>query len=158
MKPYLMLPYKYKKIGWFIFIPATLFSITLLLSGFGDFEINTKVFAIYSQELMGETQWMKMVQTNISNTIAGLGFIIGALLIAFSREQKEDEFIAQLRLSSLQWAVLLNYVLLLLSFLLIYGMGFLNVMLYNMFTVIILFIVRFNYVLYRHTKSISDEK
>jgi hypothetical protein len=34
----------------------------------------------------------------------------------------------------------------------------LNVMLYNMFTVIILFIVRFNYVLYRHTKSISDEK
>ena len=153
-----MLPYKYKKIGWIIFIPATLFSVILLLSDFSDFKINTKVFALYSQELMGQSQWMKMVQTNISHTIAGLGFIIGALLIAFSREQKEDEFIAQLRLSSLQWAVLLNYVLLLLSFLFIYGIGFLNVMLYNMFTVIILFIIRIHYVLYRHTKSISDEK
>jgi hypothetical protein len=158
MKPYLLLPYEYKKIGWFIFIPATLFSVILLLSDFSDFKINTKVFALYSQELMGQSQWMKMVQTNISHTIAGLGFIIGALLIAFSREQKEDEFIAQLRLSSLQWAVLLNYVLLLLSFLFIYGIGFLNVMLYNMFTVIILFIIRIHYVLYRHTKSISDEK
>jgi hypothetical protein len=158
MKPYLMLPYEYKKIGWFIFIPATLFSVILLLSDFSDFKINTKVFALYSQELMGQSQWMKIVQTNISHTIAGLGFIIGALLIAFSREQKEDEFIAQLRLSSLQWAVLLNYVLLLLSFLFIYGIGFLNVMLYNMFTVIILFIIRIHYVLYRHTKSISDEK
>jgi hypothetical protein len=158
MKPYILLPYEYKKIGWFIFIPATLFSVILLLSDFSDFKINTKVFALYSQELMGQSQWMKMVQTNISHTIAGLGFIIGALLIAFSREQKEDEFIAQLRLSSLQWAVLLNYVLLLLSFLFIYGIGFLNVMLYNMFTVIILFIIRIHYVLYRHTKSISDEK
>jgi hypothetical protein len=158
MKPYLLLPYEYKKIGWFIFIPATLFSVILLLSDFSDFKINTKVFALYSQELMGQSQWMKIVQTNISHTIAGLGFIIGALLIAFSREQKEDEFIAQLRLSSLQWAVLLNYVLLLLSFLFIYGIGFLNVMLYNMFTVIILFIIRIHYVLYRHTKSISDEK
>ena len=158
MKPYILLPYEYKKIGWFIFIPATLFSVILLLSDFSDFKINTKVFALYSQELMGQSQWMKIVQTNISHTIAGLGFIIGALLIAFSREQKEDEFIAQLRLSSLQWAVLLNYVLLLLSFLLIYGMGFLNVMLYNMFTVIILFIIRIHYVLYRHTKSIFDEK
>jgi hypothetical protein len=158
MKPYILLPYEYKKIGWFIFIPATLFSVILLLSDFSDFKINTKVFALYSQELMGQSQWMKIVQTNISHTIAGLGFIIGALLIAFSREQKEDEFIAQLRLSSLQWAVLLNYVLLLLSFLFIYGIGFLNVMLYNMFTVIILFIIRIHYVLYRHTKSISDEK
>lgn len=158
MKPYLLLPYEYKKIGWFIFIPATLFSVILLLSDFSDFKINTKVFALYSQELMGQSQWMKIVQTNISHTIAGLGFIIGALLIAFSREQKEDEFIAQLRLSSLQWAVLLNYVLLLLSFLFIYGIGFLNVMLYNMFTVIILFIIRIHYVLYRHTKSIFDEK
>lgn len=73
MKPYLLLPYKYKKIGWFIFIPATLFSVIILLSDFGDFEINTKVFAIYSQELMGQSQWMKMVQTNISG-IYHLGF------------------------------------------------------------------------------------
>jgi hypothetical protein len=58
----------------------------------------------------------------------------------------------------LLWAVFVNYILLLLSFIFIYGTRFFNVMLYNMFTVLIIFIARFNYVLYKNSKSLKNEK
>ena len=81
-----------------------------------------------------------------------------AMFVGFSKEKREDEFIAKLRLSSLLWAVWVNYVLLLFAFLFVYGTSFLTVMIYNMFTVLIIFIVRFNYILYKNAKSVSDEK
>ncbi|MEO6730880.1 MAG: hypothetical protein ABIN01_06660 [Ferruginibacter sp.] len=91
-------------------------------------------------------------------TLVGIVFIIGGLLVGFSKEKKEDEFIANLRLSSLLWAVCVNYVLLFLAFVFVYGMGFFTVMAYNLFTVLLIFISRFNYIVYKNTKIVSDEK
>ena len=54
--------------------------------------------------------------------------------------------------------VKINYILLLLAFLFVYGTDFLIVMIYNMFTVLIIFIVRFNYILYKNSKTAPDEK
>ncbi len=79
-------------------------------------------------------------------------------MVSFSKEKREDEFIANLRLSSLLWSVWVHFVLLLLAFLFIWGFSFLNVMVYNMFTILIIFIIRFNYLLYRGTKSMADDK
>src|SRR5438034_604935 len=62
--------------------------------------------------------------TNITNTIVGAGFLIGALLVSFSKEKNEDEFIAEIRLSSLLWAVCVSYTLLLVAFLFVYGSPF----------------------------------
>ena len=81
------------------------------------------------------------------------GIITGLLLIAFSREKHEDEFISRIRLESLQWAVLINYLLLIVSAFLVYGFSFMDVMMYNMLTVLIIFIVRFHLVLYRNKVS-----
>ncbi len=88
----------------------------------------------------------------------GSFFIIGALLVSFSKEKNEDEFIAEIRLSSLLWAVWVSYILLLVAFLIVYGTPFFEIMVYNMFTVLIIFIVRFNYILYKNSKAVSDEK
>ena len=85
-------------------------------------------------------------------------FIIGAMLVSFSKEKNEDEYIAGLRLSSLLWAVFVSYVLLLAAFLLVYGSPFLDVMVYNMFTILIIFITRFNYLMYKNSKTATDEK
>ena len=73
-------------------------------------------------------------------------------------EKNEDEYIAGLRLSSLLWAVCVSYLLLLIAFVLVYGTPFLNVMVYNMFTVLIIFIIRFNYLLHKNSKIVPDEK
>ncbi|HMN33685.1 MAG: hypothetical protein IT215_02000 [Chitinophagaceae bacterium] len=158
MQSILLLPNKYKIIGWFILIPTTIFSIILMFNDFNLFKLDAKVFAIFNNEILGESQYFKFIDVDITNTVVGILLIIGALLVGFSKEKIEDEFISNLRLSSLLWAVFINYILLLFSFLFIYGVGFINVMLYNMFTVLIIFIARFNYVLYVNYKNMSDEK
>ena len=79
-------------------------------------------------------------------------------MVGFSKEKQEDEFIAEVRLNSLLWAVAVNYILLLLAFIFVYGTPFLQVMIYNMFTILVIFIARFHYILYKNCKTFSDEK
>ena len=45
----------------------------------------------------------------LADDVEYLSLVIGLLLIAFSKEQIEDEQIAQLRADSLQWAIYVNY-------------------------------------------------
>ncbi|MBX9893368.1 MAG: hypothetical protein K2Y12_13690 [Chitinophagaceae bacterium] len=154
----LLLPNKYKLIGWFLLIPSTILGIYLSFNNFNGFDITVKTFSLFSDELFGKTKFLTFVRADITNTIVGVLFIIGALMVSFSKEKNEDEFIANLRLSSLLWAVLVNYFLLLIGILFIYDLAFINVMTYNMFTVLIIFIIRFNYILYKNNKMVSDEK
>lgn len=154
----LLLPNKYKLFGWCLLIPATIVGVILTFTGFEAFPIKGTVFAIFNDEIFGKSQFMAFIETNVTNTVTGILFIIGAMLVSFSKEKMEDEFISKLRLSSLLWAVWVNYFLLLLSFVFVYGGAFLNVMVYNMFTILIIFIIRFNYILYKNSKTMSDEK
>jgi hypothetical protein len=154
----MLLPNRYKKIGWIILIPSTIFGILLSYADFEGYQLQTSVFAFFSDGIFSNAQSFKFIHTNISNTLAGVFFIIGAMLVSFSKEKNEDEYIAEIRLSSLLWAVCISYILLLLAFLFVYGTPFLSVMLYNMFTILIVFIIRFNYLLYRNSKTAADEK
>lgn len=158
MSSKLLLPNKFKSLGWFILIPATIFGLFIIFTSFEADWLNTKVFAILTDQVLGKAESFSIVETNITNTLAGILFIIGAILVGFSKEKTEDEFIANIRLSSLLWAVYVNYILLFLAFIFIYGTAFFTVMVFNMFTVLIIFIVRFNYSLYKNSKLVSDEK
>jgi ABC-type Fe3+-siderophore transport system permease subunit len=111
-----------------------------------------------NEELLENTTYFSIISKNVVPTAIGVLFIIGALLVSFSKEKLEDEFIAEIRQSSLLWAVLVNYILLLLAFVFIYGLAFMNVMIYNMFTILIIFIIRFNYILYKSSKEMPNEK
>ena len=154
----LLLPHKYKALGWYILIPSTIIGIILLISEFQTFSLETKVFALMNEELLENTTYFSIISKNVVPTAIGVLFIIGALLVSFSKEKLEDEFIAEIRQSSLLWAVLVNYILLLLAFIFIYGLAFMNVMIYNMFTILIIFIIRFNYILYKSSKEMPNEK
>ncbi|MBK9105877.1 MAG: hypothetical protein IPL92_15225 [Saprospiraceae bacterium] len=164
MKQTLLLPSRFKTIGWFILIPATIAGIILISTGFEGEWLNTTVFAIFNDDFfmnnqqIAKSQNFTFITTDITNTLVGILFIIGGLMVGFSKEKREDEFIANLRLSSLLWSVWVNYALLLFAFLFIWNLAFLNVMVYNMFTILIIFIIRFNYILYRSSKSMADDK
>ena len=155
---WLLLPNKYKKVGWVLLLPATLMGIILMIKGFEGIELNGKALALWHTEIFGERHFVQIIETNLINTIVGIFFIIGGLFVCFSKEKVEDEYISNLRLNSLQWAVIVNYLLLLLGFIFVYGTAFFNVMVYNMFTILIIFIVRFNYVLYAGSKSRLNEE
>ena len=154
----LLFPNKFKIVGWCLLIPAAILGIILSFTGFEASWRTVKVFAIIYEEIFKKSQSFAFIETDITKTIIGVAFIVGAMFVGFSREKKEDEYISNLRLSSLLWAVWVSYFLLLLAFLFVYGTIFFTVMVYNMFTVLIIFIARFNYILYKNSKTVSDEK
>ncbi len=153
-----LLPHRFKLIGWLLLVPAFLAWMVLAYFDYDAQWIQADVFAFWNETLFEKDKSFVMIRTDITATLVGVVFIIGGMLVAFSREHREDEFIANLRLSSWMWAVMVSYLLLLLAFIFIYGMAFLNVMIINMFMVLVIFIIRFNYLLYRNSKSLTHEK
>ena len=149
MKNKLLLSKKYKLIGIIVLFP---FVILGILNVYKDFQLSFLQLPLTDQYLNS----FDFNDKNFTNEVALSGVIVGLLLIAFSREKMEDEFINKIRLESWQWAVLINYILLLFANWLIYGTEFLQVMLYNMLTILIIFIIRFHWSLSRYRKQIAE--
>lgn len=158
MKNQILLPNRMKKIGWWVLIPSVIVGLYVVLTDYSLQLPKIKVFALVSDQMLGKRHFFSVVETDPALTVLGVFFIIGALMVAFSKEKIEDEFIAELRLSSMLWAVLVSYLLLLVAFLFVYGMVFLDVMVFNMFTVLFIFITRFNYLLYKNAKMTGNEE
>ena len=139
MKQTLLLPSRFKTIGWFILIPATIAGIFLMATEYEANWLTTKVFAIFNDDLFfgnnesfGVRNNFTVITTDVTNTLVGILFIIGGIMVSFAKEKREDEFIANLRLTSLMWSVWVNYALLLLSLIFVWGLAFFNVMVYNL--------------------------
>lgn len=157
MKTKYLLSHKCKPIGW------VLLSIGLLIGGYvlfiGDLDWYVDVFPLIGEENMfsknGSLQWS---ENSIEDEIASLLVILGGLLVAFSKTKDEDEFISKIRLESLVWATYVNYIILFLAVIFVYDMPFFNVMIYNMFTILLLFIVKFHYELAKSKRTLSYEE
>jgi len=158
MKVNHLFPNKYKKIGWLVLIPSTIIGLITLILEYEPNFLDFNVPAIFIDEFFGEKQFLGIVNNNILNEIFGVLIIISSLLVAFSKEKSEDEYISKIRLESLVWAVYINYGILLFSFLFIFDLTFLWVMIFNMFTILIFFIIRFNWQISKIKKSASYEE
>jgi Ca2+-dependent lipid-binding protein len=109
-------------------------------------------------EIMGEEFIFGTTRNNVLNEIIGVVLILSFLMAAFSKEKQEDELIAKIRLESLVWATYVNYAVLLFSMIFIYGISFLWVMIFNMFTILLFFIIRFNWQVHKLNKSMGNEE
>lgn len=151
MKTHPLLPHRFKILGWILFIPAAIAGIFFLATEARPAFLNFHLPAVLQQLNGTDTN----AHVNLTHTVVGIVLIIGGLLLMLSKAQQEDEYISELRLNALLWAVVVNYLLLLLAFMLVYDFNFLHVMIYNMFTIILIFILRFQYLLYQAQKSHS---
>ncbi|HNU58322.1 MAG TPA: hypothetical protein PKI08_00065 [Aquaticitalea sp.] len=158
MKENYLFPYKFKKIGWLILIPSAIVGLIILIGEIEPDFLDFNVPAVLIDEIFEDKKLFGIVRNNILNEILGIFLIVSALLVAFSKEKTEDEYISKIRLESLVWAVYVNYGVLLVSFLFIYGLSFLWVMIFNMFTVLIFFIIRFNLKIIKLKKSAQYEE
>ncbi|HWZ16031.1 MAG TPA: hypothetical protein VNW95_12405 [Mucilaginibacter sp.] len=80
---------------------------------------------------------------------------IGLFIVAFSKEKIEDEQISQLRSDSLQWAIYVNYVLLIIS--LVFTNDTEHILFLNLMVPLAFFIIRFRWVIFRLNSSLSRE-
>ncbi|MBO0930583.1 hypothetical protein [Fibrella aquatilis] len=147
MNTRLLFPHRYRLIGWLIFLPSAFVGLVNL----------------YTADVIGRTtdstsalnNMLSIAHGNMVDELAGIGLIVGLLLIAFSKEKTEDEMISQLRLKALQWSVYANYLILAVAILTLYDVAFFNVMIYNMFTVLLVFIARFRWLIYKNDKLLT---
>jgi len=158
MKFNYLLPHYLKRVGFVLSalgVVALMYSF--LISNTPDF-MDFNVYALIRQRFLSPVEFFSVVETNfLDELIAGL-LILGLGLISFSREKVEDEFIAKTRLESLVWATYLNYGVLLLSVLFVYEMAFFMVMIVNMFTILIFFVIRFNWVMSKSKRQLRHEE
>ena len=127
-----LFPHSFQRVGWIIFAIGVALGAYSILKGFDG--------------------------SYVMNNVTIISIIVGGLLATCSREKIEDEMTQQLRLSSLLTALYINYAALIVCALLVYDMDFLNVMIYNMFTILLIFMVVFRWKIWRMKKGAEDEK
>lgn len=128
----LLFPHSFQRIGWVVF------AISAAIGAYILFTDNTDSYLL--------------------NNIAIIGTCIGSILATCSRENVEDEMTGQIRLNSLLIALYINYAILIVCSLVIYDLDFLSVMLYNMFTILLIFMVVFRWKIWRVKKATENEQ
>lgn len=141
----ILLPHRFQKFGWFLILP---FAALLFANNYFDFNLAWLEFDLR------EGAFFEDSKENFTNEIAMIGVFVSLFLIAFSREKEEDEYIQKLRLDSLLVACYANTFILIIGTMLFYGFGFLEFMGYNMFTIQLIFIGRFRWVLHKQKQSL----
>jgi hypothetical protein len=155
MKTNLLLPYRFKSIGWFLLIPGLIMGFFYLIKqdDVASF-FQLPVISVFNKELFADTiELIKITQNNVYDEIASILIIIGGILVAFSKEKLEDEYIAKIRLESLVWATYINYAILLVTLIFMYELTFFWVLVVNMFTILLFFIVKFRVALSQLKKT-----
>lgn len=159
MKNLFLFPNHFKLIGWILFIPALVFSIII---SFLDINLDkfwvVKVFAFADDSILSDNQYFTITQNSIVDEVMLLCLVIGGILIGFSKLKIEDEFTTKIRYESLVWATYLNYGLILFFTVFLYGLSYLNVLFYNTFTLLLFFIIRFHYSIYKLNKATKDDE
>lgn len=128
----LLFPHSFQRIGWIIF------ALGIALGAYAVFEGFNGSYTM--------------------NNITIISIIVGGVLATCSCEEIEDEMTQQLRLNALLMALYINFAALIVCSLLFYDMDFLNVMIYNMFTILLIFMVVFRWKIWRMKKALKNEE
>ena len=116
MKIKFLFPNSFKIIGWVILLQTIICGSISLLFDFGPEILNTTVLAVFVDEVFGSAKAFRFIENNLLDEILGVLLIISSILVAFSKEKDEDEFISKIRLESLVWSTYVNYAVLLIAF------------------------------------------
>lgn len=150
-----LLPHKYKLLGWIFLILGLICGIYLLFNDLESDLLKVPVISLFNEPIIGKKGSFQIIENSIFDELTSMLIIVGGLIVGFSKEKIEDEYIAKLRTESLIWALVFNYIVLFLGIVFVYGLSFFQVLVFNMFTPLLFFIIRFNFL---KLKSNSDDE
>lgn len=148
MKNIYLLPNKSRVFGVLFLLLGLALTYIRFSIGIKPEYLNWKVFAIYSSFL--ESKYFTFTTNNISEEICGLLVLAGLFILAFSKEKDENRRVQEIRLYSFLYSVYANIVITFLTFIFIYGIGFVAFAMLNMYLILTLFIIIFKYQLYKN--------
>lgn len=147
MKKNYLFPTTFRKIGWCLFVPFVIMGLICLFNANDESWLKVSAFSVIP--------W-GVIKNSLFDEISVIGLAISLLFIAFSREKDEDECIASIRSSSLIWATIAGYLLLIVCTMLIYDLPYLNFVFIDLFMILILYITKYNIELYKFRRSNND--
>ncbi len=126
----------YKPIGYVLIIAGL---IWLFVSQQAEIVLRLPVFALVSSFV--STKYFLIVQTNIADEIALITMIMGGIFAIFSREKHENEKVDAIRYNSMFLALLINQIILLFSVFFFYGSAFLTIVLANLVSLSLIYLI-----------------
>ena len=154
---------RFKALSRFFFYFSFVFGVIYLVFLEGDEDLEAlftlTVPALLSDELFGKLsvgwQW---VETMFLDEALSILIVISGILSGFFKEKHEDEYIDKMRNDSLRWSLFINYGVLLLTLLGVYGMVYLSFMFAQLFLILFVFNIIFDIKLFLHYKMVRNEE
>ena len=133
-----LLPYRLKIAGMVLAFAGAISAIIYI---FFDFKFKIPVFAVYSSFL--STKYFTSFKTNFFDELTLLLLISGLALIVFTKEKNETEGLDSIRFRAFFRALTANTIFLLLSVIFVYGSGFIAILVVNIFSLFIFYLLFF---------------
>ena len=154
--------HKWKRIsGWIFYLTIPVGIYLLFTDSFEDL-LKIRVFSLFHSETIFTTsnteniigsrgfQW---IENGILDEILTFVIIVSGIIHSFCKEKIEDELISKIRMDSLVLSLYINYGVLLFFNFFVYELSYIYVMVFHLFTILILFNLIFRYKLNIHYKS-----
>lgn len=161
-----LFPARFRATGWVLLAFGCAFALLHIFTGFNEWgflEFSIPEFP-WSSDIGNilspppdNTSFIGSRTENFTDEFIALLILIGGVLVAFTKERIEDEYLVHLRLSALVWAVYINAAITTIAVLFLFGITFLYFMMTNLFGVLLLFIARYHYLLCK-MKTAESEK
>jgi len=133
-----LLPYRLKIAGMVLAFAGAISAIIYI---FFDYKFKIPVFAVYSSFL--STKYFTSFKTNFFDELTLLLLISGLALIVFTKEKNETEGLDSIRFKAFFRALTANTIFLLFSVIFVYGSGFIAILVVNIFSLFIFYLLFF---------------
>ncbi len=160
MKKDYLFPYRFKWIGWSLFLPfALLFFVGPMCTNAIDDDLISFPTLVIEVGFQHDAELFAGVQREgMFDEICIVAMSLGLLFVAFARERDEDEYVEHLRLHSFVWAIKANTVLLILGTWFFFGAFYLWFLLFWLFSLFLIYIAKFQWELRKMRKEASNEE
>lgn len=156
MKKLPLLPNRCKIFGWILLVPFLVLAVLKLISP-DEMEWSFMTYQQGDYTFFDTGNWLFDLRYNdFTDEFISLGLLLGLSLVAFARTRTEDEWTMHLRLEAMLWSVILNTIFVALTIIFIYSSPFLTVMMINLFSILMIFIVRFEYLLWKERQQLGE--
>lgn len=158
LKPgsFYLLPHPYRYIGIVLLFPSTIFFYVFAYLGIKPAFLDVHVFAAWSQYF--ETKYFTVIENNVAEEITLLFFLVSLFFIAFARTAEENEATLVIRFKAMLLAMYVNTALLVVSILFVYGLAFVSIVIVNLFSGLLLFILIFYVNYYRYRSALNTSR
>ncbi len=132
-----LLPYTYKRIGMWMFLPFSAICLCLLF--------DVKLPSIEIPWIAIGDDVFYQGKADLLTEVGMIGLLVSLCFIALSREKDEDEMTAHIRMQSFVWSLWFTSAILAFGILFIMGLDFLSFALFAFYLYYIVYILKFNF-------------